>query len=757
MAFPELPDDRRARPRRYRGSDAPERTGRRRAPEGPPPPAAEDQDWLVGTPLHGGPPPAGDDGAAEPEARGVRTRHASEADADASGDAPRGRRYRNGYEDLTGERTGRHGGPRNGYGEPDPYGPADAGPGRQSNGNGDGGDSLRARYADRLRDSPPYEAPPDRQPGDDRRPPPGRTGGHRRAPEQFEANGTGSHRRGPEATGRHGAADAPRSPARNGGPAGYGAPGYEADPARHGGPDGRPRDRNGRPGGPNVQDGGARHDRHGGRAGLGAPFRQDGPPSGAGPVPGQDARPSRRRAAPDGAVGAPGPAWAPGRPGSEAPAAPGPRRGTGPGGPAAAPPPGRAPAAPQAPPPYGVDAAQGGPAAPVRPPGPVEDPRRPHGPADDAGPAEDDLHDQAPPTETLRRPSRRRRSAAGPPPDLPPEDDATGTVAPHDLDDDAGQAGAEQADDGTRRAGKRSGPVGAGAKLAAMAGLGKGPDGEKQKLAFWKELLLLAGVALLLTVLIQTFLAKVYVIPSGSMETTLHGCTGCTNDRVLVDKVTYNFTDVSPGDIVVFRGTDGWASETYTGEGSANPLVKGLQTLGSLVGVAPPDEKDFVKRVIAVGGQTVACCDALNQVMVDGQPLEEPYVYYLPEAGPARQIPFGPITVPEGEYWMMGDSRNNSADSRAAGHGPIPEENIIGKVRLIVLPFDRFGWVSSSDPQTTAEAAGAPGLPDGLPLALGIMGTLPLAAGRRRTLRARADAERFLPDTRHPTGWRRRS
>ena len=175
----------------------------------------------------------------------------------------------------------------------------------------------------------------------------------------------------------------------------------------------------------------------------------------------------------------------------------------------------------------------------------------------------------------------------------------------------------------------------------------------------------------MLTFLIQTFLAKVYVIPSGSMETTLHGCTGCVNDRVLVDKITYRFRDPQPGDVVVFRGPDSWRSE-FTVDEPANPLVRGLQGLGSLIGLAPPDEKDFVKRVIAVGGQTVACCDPRNRVLVDGKPLEEPYIYYLPEAGPARQAPFGPVTVPDDELWMMGDSRNNSADSRVPGHGAVP-------------------------------------------------------------------------------------
>ena len=204
----------------------------------------------------------------------------------------------------------------------------------------------------------------------------------------------------------------------------------------------------------------------------------------------------------------------------------------------------------------------------------------------------------------------------------------------------------------------------------------------------------------MLTFLIQTFLAKVYVIPSGSMETTLHGCTGCVNDRVLVDKITYRFRDPQPGDVVVFRGPDSWRSE-FTVEEPANPLVRGLQGLGSLIGLAPPDEKDFVKRVIAVGGQTVACCDPRNRVLVDDQPLDEPYIYYLPEAGPARQAPFGPVTVPAGELWMMGDSRNNSADSRVPGHGAVPISNVIGLARLIVMPFDRFGRIAAVDPQRT--------------------------------------------------------
>ncbi|TCK25453.1 signal peptidase I [Pseudonocardia endophytica] len=383
-------------------------------------------------------------------------------------------------------------------------------------------------------------------------------------------------------------------------------------------------------------------------------------------------------------------------------------------------------------------------------------PRRPGRepePVDDDLPDEDDVDTTALPTERQRR-TPRRRPVAG---DAPRS--RTRAPADDDVDDrddvDDGIDARDSRDEDARVAEPR-GPVGVGGRIAALTSRRRsrdGGDGKKQT-SFWKELPLLVGVALLLTFLIQTFVAKVFVIPSGSMETTLNGCTGCDNDRVLVDKVTYNFTDIKPGDVVVFRGPDSWSSSEYELDQTTNPVLRGLQMAGSLIGFAPPDEKDFVKRVIATGGQTVACCDALNQVMVDGQPLEEPYIYYLPEAGPARQIPFGPVTVPQGEMWMMGDSRNNSADSRAAGHGPVPEENVIGKVRLIVLPFDRFGWVDAVNPQTNAQAAADHGLPQGGALALGMMGAFPFALGRRRLLVRRAEEQRFLPVARRRKRWR---
>ncbi|RJQ74344.1 signal peptidase I [Pseudonocardiaceae bacterium YIM PH 21723] len=216
--------------------------------------------------------------------------------------------------------------------------------------------------------------------------------------------------------------------------------------------------------------------------------------------------------------------------------------------------------------------------------------------------------------------------------------------------------------------------------------------------SFWRELPILVVTALVLTFLIQTFLGRVYLIPSSSMEQTLHGCTGCSNDRVLVDKVTFRFRDPRPGDVVVFRGPESWGSEA-AGKRSPYLVIRWLQQAGSVIGIAPPDERDFIKRIIAVGGQTVQCCDARNRVIVDGRSLDEsPYLYYHPALGP-EQRKFAPVKVPDGQLWVMGDNRQNSSDSRVAGHGPIPVDNVIGKARFIVLPVTRWSGINDHNPQ----------------------------------------------------------
>ncbi|OZD85726.1 signal peptidase I [Rhodococcus sp. 05-339-2] len=234
-------------------------------------------------------------------------------------------------------------------------------------------------------------------------------------------------------------------------------------------------------------------------------------------------------------------------------------------------------------------------------------------------------------------------------------------------------------------------------------------DPQRRRDPSWlREIAVLVVVALVLSVSLQTFVGRVYFIPSESMEPTLHGCAGCTGDRIVVDKTTFRFDDPEPGDVVVFRApTQSW-NVGYSSTRSTNPIAKALQDAGSWAGLVAPDENDLVKRVIATGGQTVRCCDVQGRVEVDGQPLEEPYVVMdFPfientltcETAPQSGRCFGPVTVPTGNLWMMGDNRSGSADSRAHRidelGGTVPVSDVIGKARLIVLPPSRWGTIES--------------------------------------------------------------
>ncbi|WP_242676914.1 signal peptidase I [Rhodococcus sp. ABRD24] len=243
------------------------------------------------------------------------------------------------------------------------------------------------------------------------------------------------------------------------------------------------------------------------------------------------------------------------------------------------------------------------------------------------------------------------------------------------------------------------------------AGDDAGKSRGKKSRSFWREIPILILVALVLSFLLQTFIARVYLIPSESMEPTLHGCPGCTGDRIVVEKISYRFGDPEPGDVVVFRGPASW-SENWDSTRSSNVVIRGFQEVGSLVGLVPPDENDLVKRVIATGGQTVECCDDQGRILVDGKPLDEPYVTmdfpFVPGAQTCDTAVrsgrcFGPVTVPEGNLWVMGDNRSNSSDSRFHVsdelQGTVPVDNVIGKATFIVLPPSRWGTISSPDIQ----------------------------------------------------------
>lgn len=240
------------------------------------------------------------------------------------------------------------------------------------------------------------------------------------------------------------------------------------------------------------------------------------------------------------------------------------------------------------------------------------------------------------------------------------------------------------------------------------------PQGEAEQaekaMPWYIEIPVIVVVTLIVMVLLQNFVGRIYLIPSQSMEPTLHGCEGCTGDRIAVEKVSYYFSDPEPGDVVVFEGTESW-DLGFENQTSNNALVRGMQNFGAAIGLTAGDENNVVKRIIAEGGQTVSCQEGDPAVMVDGQPIDQSYILQ-PAAFPVDPATgseacggqyFGPLTVPEDHYFMMGDNRTNSLDSRYhigdQYQGTIPEENIRGKVQAIVLPFSRIGNVENPDIQ----------------------------------------------------------
>jgi signal peptidase I len=217
----------------------------------------------------------------------------------------------------------------------------------------------------------------------------------------------------------------------------------------------------------------------------------------------------------------------------------------------------------------------------------------------------------------------------------------------------------------------------------------------RKEMPLWQELPLLLVVAFCLAVLIRTFLVQAFFIPSGSMEDTLR-----IGDRVLVNKVVYDMRDPLRGEIVVFRGTDAWAPEVTDPVSQAFAAKLG-RTIGDLVGVSRPGERDFIKRVIGLPGDKVACCDEQGRITVNGQPVDEPYVV---ENSPLDSPPnpkqctsrrFAEVTVPAGQMFVMGDHRFVSQDARC--QGPVPIENVIGRAFVIVWPSSRFTSLAVPD------------------------------------------------------------
>lgn len=274
----------------------------------------------------------------------------------------------------------------------------------------------------------------------------------------------------------------------------------------------------------------------------------------------------------------------------------------------------------------------------------------------------------------------------------------------------------------------------AGAETSEEASDTNDRDGgadKKQQRSFWKELPLLIVIALALAWLIKTFLLQAFSIPSASMENTLR-----IGDRVLVDKLTPWFgSEPERGEVVVFHDPGGWLGETAPVD--TNPVTGAIQKGLSFVGLMPSaEEKDLIKRVIAVGGDTVEC-KGTGPVKVNGKALEEPYIY--PGNTPCGDRPFGPIKVPQGRIWVMGDHRQDSLDSRyhqnLPGNGTVSVDEVVGRAVVVAWPISNWSTlpVPSTFDQPGINAAAA-----GLPAAGGLAGAVPLAMWRRRRLINRA-------------------
>jgi signal peptidase I len=209
--------------------------------------------------------------------------------------------------------------------------------------------------------------------------------------------------------------------------------------------------------------------------------------------------------------------------------------------------------------------------------------------------------------------------------------------------------------------------------------------------SFWRELPILLGVAIVVAILVRAFVLQTFYIPSVSMQHTLE-----INDRVLVNKLVYHFRDPARGEIVVFEAPPDWRS-----------------------GV---DDEDFIKRVIGVGGDRIACCDEQQRLIINGESLDEPYLFSQGGVSDAAAGEAFELTVPEGRLWLLGDHRSSSGDSmdhfqRSGGDlqaATVDQDAVIGRAFVLFWPPSRATWLSvpgSFDPVPAAPPERAPAVP----------------------------------------------
>jgi signal peptidase I len=213
----------------------------------------------------------------------------------------------------------------------------------------------------------------------------------------------------------------------------------------------------------------------------------------------------------------------------------------------------------------------------------------------------------------------------------------------------------------------------------------------RNKGSLLKELPFLVVVALVVSLLIKTFLVQFFYIPSGSMENTLQ-----VSDRVAVNKVPFISNSINRGDVVVFRDPDNWLPEII--DYQTNKYVAKAKSALVAVGVLPNPAKQYlVKRVIGVAGDHIVCCTKDDKLSINGVEVTEPYIF----AGNKPSDMTFDVTVPEGKIWVMGDHRGASADSRYhqedINQGFVPVSKVTGRVVAVIWPFKNITYVPKVD------------------------------------------------------------
>jgi signal peptidase I len=213
----------------------------------------------------------------------------------------------------------------------------------------------------------------------------------------------------------------------------------------------------------------------------------------------------------------------------------------------------------------------------------------------------------------------------------------------------------------------------------------------RKKGSLLRELPVLVVVALVVSLLIKTFVVQFFYIPSGSMENTLQ-----IKDRVAVNKVPFISNSISRGDVVVFRDPDDWLPEIV--DYDTNKYVSKAKSALVAVGVLPNPAKQYlVKRVVGVAGDHIVCCTKSGNLTVNDVEVTEPYIF---AGNKPSEMKFD-VTVPEGKLWVMGDHRGASADSRYhqddINKGFVPLSRVTGRVVAVIWPFKNITYVPKVD------------------------------------------------------------